>query len=191
MARRFASLVWVALLLCAPELPAVEPSLDHAEEAGRPSLLLSFVGDIMHHEENAAMPDYDRLYDSVRHPLQVDDLTFANIEFPVDPSREPAGYPAFNGTAAYLEAAIRGGVDVLALANNHSFDMGRAGVTSTQEVVAEMRLSAAVHENGLRAVPRQPIGPNRLYPGNAPWKGTDRALPDRPKGPAPQRLFLF
>ncbi len=129
---------------------AVEPDLPRVD-GPRPSLTLSFVGDIMHHLVNAEMPDYDRLYDAVRDVLAVDDLSFANIEFPVDPAQEPAGFPVFNGSVAYIEAAIRGGFDVFALANNHTYDLGPAGVAATREVFRDLEARAAIFTNGIRS----------------------------------------
>ena len=128
---------------------AVEPDLP-VGEALRPSLTLSFVGDIMHHMVNAQMPDYDRLYDAVRGVLSVDDLSFANIEFPVDPSRAPDGYPIFNGSVEYVEAAIRGGFDVFALANNHTYDLGASGVDATREVFRKLGERVPIYTNGIR-----------------------------------------
>ena len=165
MARRFGEAAFVLLLLLAPSSGrATEPFLiDPLPEADRPPLVLSFVGDIMHHRRNAEMPDYDRLYDEVRPLLSVDDLSFANIEFPVDPSREPAGYPLFNGSRDYLEAAVRGGFDVLALANNHTFDLGESGVLGTSAVVADLIASAGVRASGIRSAPGSPITLTRIH----------------------------
>ncbi len=165
MTRRFVESALVVLLLAAPSyVGATEPFvIDPIPQADRPPLVLSFVGDIMHHRHNAEMPDYDRLYDAVRPLLAVDDLSFANIEFPVDPAREPAGYPLFNGTRAYLEAAVRGGFDVLALANNHTFDLGVAGVLGTSALVAELAAQAGVHASGIRSGDRREIELSRIH----------------------------
>lgn len=165
MARRFAETAFVLLLVLASASGrATEPFVvDPLPPTDRPPLVLSFVGDIMHHERNAGMPDYDRLYDEVRPLLAVDDLSFANIEFPVDPSQEPAGYPLFNGSRAYLEAAVRGGFDVLALANNHTFDLGEPGVRGTSAVVADLAATAGVRASGIRAETNGPIALTRIH----------------------------
>ncbi|MFW5685851.1 MAG: CapA family protein [Spirochaetota bacterium] len=159
MGRPFCSLAAVAvLLLCPGRASAAEPdALGWVSHDVLPPLTLSFVGDIMHHRLNAEMPDYDRLYDSPRHLLQVDDLSFANTEFPVDPEREPAGYPLFNGTVAYVEAAIRAGFDVFSLANNHTYDLGRTGVAATRRVFADLQSRARIVVNGIRAVAGAPL----------------------------------
>jgi len=95
----------------------------------------------MHHEINADTPDYDRIYDSARHLLHIDDLSFANIEFPVDPAREPAGYPIFNGTVEYLEAAVRAGFDL------KGDEIHRAGDDHVHRLPAGM--GALLSKNGI------------------------------------------
>lgn len=165
MARRLVETSVALLLLVASSSGfATEPFvIDSYVPTERPPLVLSFVGDIMHHRLNAEMPDYDRLYDAVRPLLDVDDVSFANIEFPIDSSREPAGYPLFNGTRAYLEAAVRGGFDVLALANNHTFDLREAGVRGTSAIVARLASQTGVRANGVRAEPGAPIALTRIH----------------------------
>lgn len=151
-----AILVWAA---AAVPVSPVEP--DHAS-AERLPLVLSFVGDIMHHELTAEMSDYDRLYDAVRGLLDVDDLSFANIEFPVDPSREPSGYPIFNGTVEYVEAAIRAGFDVFSLANNHTYDLGESGVAATRDVFRSLSDRAHIAVSGIREYPGAPLSVTEL-----------------------------
>ena len=146
-----------AMVICAAAAVPVSPVEPEHAAAERPPLILSFVGDIMHHELTAEMPDYDRLYDAVRPLLDVDDLSFANIEFPVDPSREPSGYPIFNGTVEYVEAAIRAGFDVFSLANNHTYDLGESGVTATRDVFRSLADRAQIVVSGIRDYPGAPL----------------------------------
>ena len=127
------------------------------------SLLLTFAGDIMHHDFNARMDDYDRLYDAVRPYLRDDSLSFANIEFPVDPDREPSGYPLFNGTAEYVEAAVRGGFDVFSLANNHSFDWGARSSAATARLFSLLSAESEIHHNGLRGGQEAAITPTVIH----------------------------
>jgi len=94
-------------------------------------LTLTFVGDIMAHRPNYLMPDYNRIYDAVRNAFLSDDLTFANLEFPVDPTRPYSTYPHFNVHPEYVRAAVRAGVDVFSLANNHATDQEAEGVLET------------------------------------------------------------
>ena len=98
---------------------------------GRSRLRLSFLGDIMAHAVNFRAPDYAPIYRGLRPLLERDDLTFANLETPVDPSRECSSYPFFNVGPAYLQAAVQAGIDVFCLANNHAFDQGPEGLAAT------------------------------------------------------------
>jgi len=88
-------------------------------------LQLTFAGDIMIHTANYLTADYPAIYRSIAPLLRKDDLSFANLEFPVDPSRPFSSYPRFNGSPEYLRAAVEAGIDVFSLANNHAFDQGR------------------------------------------------------------------
>jgi poly-gamma-glutamate synthesis protein (capsule biosynthesis protein) len=101
-------------------------------------LQLTFAGDIMIHTANYLTKDYPGIYRSVEPFLKKDDLSFANLEFPVDPSRPFSSYPRFNGNPEYLQAAVEAGIDVFSLANNHAFDQGRDGVYQTLRVLSNM-----------------------------------------------------
>ena len=94
-------------------------------------LYLSFVGDIMIHPTNYLAPDYDAIYAALRPILLRDTLSFANLEFPVDATREYSGYPRFNAPREYLRAAVQAGIDVFSLANNHAFDQELEGLRQT------------------------------------------------------------
>lgn len=102
-------------------------------------LHLTFVGDIMGHDVNYQMEDFHDIYHGVRDVLLADDLTFANLELPLDPSRPPSGYPSFNGSPAYLAAAVDSGIDLFSLANNHAFDGGEEGIFQTIRALENAR----------------------------------------------------
>ena len=87
-------------------------------------LVLSFSGDIMAHDVNFKMKDYNRIYDDVRDILLNDDLSFGNVETPVCEERPLSTFPCFNIHKDYLKAAIDGGFDVFSFANNHTNDQG-------------------------------------------------------------------
>ena len=119
------------------------------------SLDLSFVGDIMAHNVNYRMADYSRIYRDVRSALKSDDLTFANLEAVVDPSRPMSSYPLFNVHPGYVDAAVDAGVDVFSLANNHSADWGEPGMRATLRSLEQTARAAAgggrlIHYSGLR-----------------------------------------
>lgn len=125
----------------------------------RNTLLLTFVGDIMAHEINFRMPDFTRIYDGVRRYTTRDDLSFANLEFPVRPNEPYASYPAFSVQTPYVEAAVAGGFEVFSLANNHSDDHGLPGIRSTAEALESLAGTARIHYSGLRSDPSAPFEP--------------------------------
>ena len=94
-------------------------------------LKLSFIGDVMAHDVNFNMKDFSVMYENVAEYLLADDLTFGNLEFPIDNSLPYSTYPNFNVHSEYVEAVINAGVDVFSLANNHSNDQGISGVLAT------------------------------------------------------------
>ncbi len=137
--------------------------------ADRRVLTLSFVGDLMMHEANREAADYGGLYRDVGDLLRGDDLTFANLEYPVDPARPYADFPAFNGTPAYLQAAVDAGVDAFSLANNHAFDGAEEGVLQTLRALdrAGRRVGRTLYRAGTRANPGSPFAAARFEVGEA------------------------
>ena len=97
------------------------------------TLHLSFTGDLMAHSINYEMSDYDRIYQGLEGLLLRDDLTFGNVEFPMDPQLPMASFPSFNIHPRYVEAFIRAGLDVFSLANNHTADLGTASLKASVE----------------------------------------------------------
>ena len=95
------------------------------------NIQLTFSGDIMAHDVNFNMKDYNRIYDGVREMLTNDDLTFGNIEMPVCNELPLSSFPSFNVHEDYLKAAADGGFDVFAFANNHTNDKGIRGIDGT------------------------------------------------------------
>jgi poly-gamma-glutamate synthesis protein (capsule biosynthesis protein) len=150
---RFRTQLILLLLLCTVGTGV------HPEGA---TLQLTFAGDVMIHTANFLTSDYSAIYRSIQPLLSKDDLSFANLEFPVDPSRAFSSYPRFNGTPEYLRAAVEAGIDVFSLANNHAFDQGRDGVFQTLRAlswVAE-RSHRRLYAGGIRGnlqVPFEPL----------------------------------
>jgi hypothetical protein len=130
-------------------------------------ITLGFVGDLMMHSLNHAAADYRNLYREIEDLLQDDDLTFANLEFPVDPGRPYADFPRFNGTPAYLQAAVDAGIDVFSLANNHAFDGAEEGVLQTLRALdrAGGRAGRPGERAGPRAHPPTPFAAARVEVG--------------------------
>jgi poly-gamma-glutamate synthesis protein (capsule biosynthesis protein) len=129
------------------------------------TLQLTFAGDIMMHTVNYLCPDYSAIYRSISPLLKKDDLTFANLEFPIDPARPFSGYPRFNGTPEYVGAAVEAGIDVFSLANNHAFDQGRDGVFQTLRVLSQIgeRSYRRLYAGGTRGNLKAPFQPVEIH----------------------------
>ncbi len=139
--------------------PRPAPLLQHRP----PTLELTFVGDIMAHTPHQRMPAPELIYREVSGVLQSDDLTFANLEFPIDDAAPQATYPSFNAHSPFARAAVEAGVDVLSVANNHSFDQGLPGVVGTRRALAA--ITGQVGRpwiSGIRSNPSVPFVPTLI-----------------------------
>ena len=108
-------------------------------------ITISAIGDIMAHDNlqyyALATPNgYGTLFENTKKVLLKDDLTIANLETPVDDDLPIENFPCFNAKSSYIHAIINAGINVLSLANNHSFDQGESGVISTLKNVTESGL---------------------------------------------------
>ena len=128
------------------------------------SLSMTFIGDIMAHDVNYRMRDYHDIYRGVEQTFLADDLTVANLELPVDPTRPESGYPYFNGNGAYLRAAADAGINVLSAANNHAFDGGVEGIFQTLRSFSALRASLGrpIAFSGIRGNPHGSFYPDSL-----------------------------
>lgn len=111
------------------------------------TVTLTAAGDLMPYEW--IQPSYcAHLWDDIGDDFFSSDLTFANLETPIDVSKPPALVPEvmlsdmlFNGDNAMFsifnadnfkkKTCKRVGFDILGTANNHSLDMDEAGVYAT------------------------------------------------------------
>ncbi|MDR3342745.1 MAG: CapA family protein [Treponema sp.] len=119
-----------------PEIPRISGI---PETPGGSELVITFTGDIMAHDVNFMMHDYNMIYDELQEMLTSDDLTFGNLEAPVVSSLPYENYPMFNMQGPYVQAAIDGGFDVFSLANNHANDQGLQGIQETYQWFLEKR----------------------------------------------------
>lgn len=122
------------------------------------SLVLTFTGDLMAHEKNQSMGDYNDIYGALAPWLLTDDFSFINLETPVDAERKTSSYPQFNAKPAYVEAAVRGGFQVFSLANNHSNDHGESSIDGTLKTM-KTSFAEGVWWSGLREKESDPIAP--------------------------------
>ncbi len=113
------------------------------EEIISKTLTLSFSGDVMAHDTNYKMKDYNKIYDACRSILLKDDLTFGNIEMPVCDTLKLSSFPRFNVHSNYLKAAIDGGFDVFSFANNHTNDQKIKGMQGTLKSIKKFQTDYA------------------------------------------------
>jgi poly-gamma-glutamate synthesis protein (capsule biosynthesis protein) len=129
----------------------------------RQPLVLSFAGDIMAHDVNYNRPPYNNIYRYVRSFLRTDDLSFANLEFPVNAAKEMSNYPLFNTHPEYVQSAIDAGFDVFSLANNHISDQGTGGIRATYEHMQQFADKNDIYFSGIRTEPEFPFMPTTFY----------------------------
>lgn len=123
------------------------------------------VGDIMMHSavkraaRDAGGPNagFDALWTDVAPVLTAADLAFGNLETPTGPTvHVPIRGEVFWAPPELAPSLATAGWDVLALANNHGYDQGIAGVQATYDAVA----AAGMHPVGggpTRAVAHAPV----------------------------------
>lgn len=128
----------------------------------KPSILLTFAGDIMAHNVNFNMEDYNDIYAGVRDILLTDDLSFANLEFPVYDDVPMSTFPMFNVHTPYVTAAVDAGFDVFSMANNHTTDKGPKGVLATYGVMETLCSERGVSFSGIRNDPEAPYKPKLI-----------------------------
>jgi len=102
----------------------------------RTEIVIAAVGDVMMPGSIQATIakkkyNYDLLFEKVTLDLSAADITFANLETPVDHGARISGYPKFNARPELLASLKRAGVDIVSMANNHIMDAGVAGLKRT------------------------------------------------------------
>lgn len=104
--------------------------------ASRTEVVIAAVGDIMMPESiqsavAQAEHGYDLLFEKITPDLAAADITFANLETPVNHKAGVSGYPKFNAPRELLSSLKKAGVDIVSLANNHAMDAGSDGLKRT------------------------------------------------------------
>jgi len=130
--------------------PAPDPAREVANSRIVASAELAAVGDLLMHgavKESASAQNelrddgtsanfdgYGALFAHVAEELRSADLAFANLETPIAPKTDRGSRPfVFNAPPALLPALQDAGVGIVAFANNHVYDQGRAGFVETLE----------------------------------------------------------
>ena len=108
-----------------------EEKIPKDDNTPRDSITLLFGGDIMAHWQNYVITTYEKIWRDVKYFIQPCDLAFANIEAPIDTTKESSSYPNFNMTQKYVQASVDAGFDVFSLCNNHTNDQALTGIKET------------------------------------------------------------
>lgn len=117
---------------------------------------LSFTGDLMAHNASTRMDDFAAIYRQLEDLLKADDLTFANLETPVDDSRVYSAYPSFNVHSEYVEAALKAGIEVFSLANNHANDFALPAMQGTLKALDALAKKYPLNYSGLKRRAEEP-----------------------------------
>ena len=115
-------------------------------EPEKDTILLTFAGDIMAHTPNHKISSYQKIWEGVKIHIEEADLSFANIESPIDSTKPVSSYPNFNLPQSYVQAAIDAGFNVFSLSNNHSFDQFESGIAQT--IISAENLTKKNAEDG-------------------------------------------
>lgn len=115
-----------------------------------------FIGDVMQHGyqirsahipgQNPLKPssyDYSHAFKYMKERFAKADLAVANMEFPVGVTPY-SGYPHFSAPQSIVEEAIKSGIGLFQIANNHIADKGRRGIEQTLNIYD----SLGVHYTG-------------------------------------------
>ena len=94
--------------------------------------------------------DYAYPFKNVVSYFEADDATFVNLEGTLTDVGNPADKTyTFRGAPAYSRILTENSVDVVTLANNHSFDYGQAGYDSTRAVLEDAGIPFAERDSGV------------------------------------------
>ncbi len=156
---------------------------------GKTSIVIAALGDVMMPGslQKAVAKDnynYALLFEKIAPDLGAADITFANLETPVDHTAAVAGYPAFNARPELLSALKKAGVDIVSLANNHARDAGADGLLRTLQNIGAAGL-AVVGAGKARVESLAPVylsSQGVMTAFLAYTYGTNRGLPKKRKG---------
>ncbi len=84
---------------------------------------------------------FDVLLSEIRPVLKSADITFANLASPVAPDNQiRINNWLLNGNPFLLSSLAKSGVDILSVANSHTFDQGKAGLRETIERIERNKI---------------------------------------------------
>lgn len=131
-------LLWAVVWACVQQSEFSPPPKPREEKA---ELVIAATGDIMMPLSNQmaatrSKEHYNLLFERIAPDLASADITFGNLETPVDHTAPVSGYPKFNAGPGLLAALKRAGVGLVSIANNHAMDAKPAGLKRTIENIA-------------------------------------------------------
>lgn len=141
--------------------PATEATMPAETRPQEERFVLTFVGDctLGANPKNAyadvGFPrvvgeDYSYPFRNVVSYFEADDATFVNLEGTLTDKGNPADKTyTFRGSPAYSHILTDNSVEVVTLANNHSFDYGQAGYDSTRTVLEEAGIPYSERDSGV------------------------------------------
>ncbi|MDR2773762.1 MAG: CapA family protein [Tannerella sp.] len=119
----------------------LDAAFDMLDETPKHARLL-FGGDMMQHipQVNAARDsnrgyDYTESFRYIKPLFEQADLSFINLETTLTASMYHTGFPLFRSPKEIAGALSDIGIDVAVMANNHVFDGGKSGVTTTMALL--------------------------------------------------------
>ena len=115
----------------------LDAALDMLDQSPRQARLV-FAGDLMQNlpqvraaYDNRSGYDYSESFQFVKPVFQQADLTVVNLETTISASGNYTGFPLFRSPKSLIETMSDIGIDVAVMANNHAFDGGKQGVSTT------------------------------------------------------------
>lgn len=129
-------------------------------ESSKPavSITLSFVGDCtLGTDEDFTWNTFDEVYQKVNNPdyffngvkniFHQDDFTLVNLEGVLSTATERVEKEYnYKGDPSYAEILVRGGVEAVTLANNHTLDYGEAGFQDTVNALNKFGIAYTHYE---------------------------------------------
>lgn len=139
----------------------------------RDTITLLFAGDIMAHSVNYKMSSYDKIWKDIKSVTENADLTFGNIEAPIDTTLPPSSFPNFNMPKQYVQSAINAGFDVFSLCNNHTNDQSLNGIKETIKTAnlltnENLQNKVNIYFSGLKDTPESAFSYNLIEQNG--WK---------------------
>ena len=126
-----------------------QENTQYAESPEKNEITLLFGGDIMAHSVNYQISTYSKIWRDIKDITIEPDLTFANLEAPIDTTKAASSYPNFNTTRKYVQAAIDAGFDVFSLCNNHTNDQGLTGIKETIKTAKALEEQALTENHNI------------------------------------------